>query len=217
MNKRIVELADISQQLTEPFLAELLHHALQESRKYHWASGVKRGGYISGTTVLTKGQSPEDLVQEALELTIAGNRPWNREIHPELSVHLKLCIGSLANNLANSWDNKKIFPVSKDDDGQSNPLESTPAAQPAPAPQPAQPDEVFLLEQCPEPMAAGVFTKIVDSMGGDAQLETLVDHLMNGEKPEVIEVKMGLSRKDVYRLMQKMRRHARQGFSGTTK
>jgi len=29
MNKRIAELADISQQITEPFLAELLHHALQ--------------------------------------------------------------------------------------------------------------------------------------------------------------------------------------------
>ena len=217
MNQRIEDLAHISQQTTELLLAQLLSYALQESRKYDWASGVKKGEYIHGNTVLTKGKSPEDLVQEALESTITGSRSWNRQKHPELSVHLKLCIWGIANNLAKSWDNKNISPVLLDNNGQNNPLESMPATKLTPAPQLVQPDEILLLEECSAPMASGVFTKILDSMGGDTQLEILVGHLMNGEKPEDIAKKMGLSRKDVYRLMQKTRRHARQAFSGTIK
>ncbi|MBU2573782.1 MAG: hypothetical protein KKH28_06895 [Elusimicrobia bacterium] len=59
MNQRIEDLAHISQQTTELLLAQLLSYALQESRKYDWASGVKKGEYIHGNTVLTKGKSPE--------------------------------------------------------------------------------------------------------------------------------------------------------------
>jgi len=216
MNQSIADLAHISQQTTDLLLAQLLNYALQESRKYDWASGVKKGAYMHGNTALTKGKSPEDLVQEALVATITGRRRWNRQKNPELLEHLKSCIWGIANNLAKSWDNKNISLVLQDENRQNDPLDSVPAEKATPGRQPTQQDETLLLENCPAPIASGVFNKILDLVSGDAQLEKVVEHLMDGEKPEAITVKMGLSRKDVYRLMQKLRRHARQAFSGTT-
>lgn len=89
---------NISDKLKDPMLLKRLmvysHRKLQPMRHTPAASFM----------------SAEDLVQEAISLTLGGERPWNEERCPELFAHLAGCVRSILSNQVN----KKEFELRDD-------------------------------------------------------------------------------------------------------
>jgi len=204
----------------------LIVHAICESRKFRWRTGGAHGAKHTGMKAkqqkdmaLAKGTSPEDLIYEAVHLTLAGKRPWNREKYPNLANHLKWVITSLVQNLASSADNQKVGPIPEDRDGaERDDLLPAEVATDCPDSEPAAldgavsgneeeaPPEATILREVIGPNAAYLADEIYKAVGDDDQLAEVLLHLAEGKKPRHIKDVMNLSSKDVYRLTQKLRR-----------
>ena len=162
---------------------KLLLHAVCESGKWRW--GENGGGFIDGhNTVLARGLSPMDIVQQAILQTLDGTRPWDSEKYPDITVHLKWVVTSLTANLASGADNRRLRPIPEESDGA----------------------EAAALLETDETEAAEIERKVLEAVKDDAQLVEVLSRLRNGEKPREIASAMKLSDKEIYRLTQKLKR-----------
>lgn len=203
----------------------LLVHAICESKKFAWRTGGKEGmrrrkagSNIQTETVLAKGISPEDLVGDAIDLTLKGNRPWNKTKYPNIVNHLKWVITSLVQNLASSWDNDTFRPMPEDQGGRprDEQLLVEQAADPIADGNPAKidgdpaadgvPPEAKALRELAGPGATYFVDEIYKAVSDDDQLAEVLLHLADRKKPRQIMEVMNLPDTEVYRLTQKLRR-----------
>lgn len=227
------------QRLTEEHRLKLLQHAIWESRAFYWRTGSGKMRHSAGErAALAEGNSPEDVVQEAVALTLDGTRTWDRAVHPELFDFLKLVITSLTRNLASSGDNRMVRAMPENEDGKVRedllPIENLlPSVdgqtdgQPddeVPGPEAkeleageAEPPEARLLRLAEGQAAIELDDKIVSAILDDDQLIQLYEHRQAGKKLEEIMKLMSLTPKDAYRLMKKLRRRVDAVLNGEAK
>lgn len=84
----------------EEIIPRLLAHASKKSKRLFW-----RGVYGGP---LPEGKDISDLVQQAIEKTLCGQREWDTDAYPDLFSYLKSVVDSELNHLADRWDNKNI-------------------------------------------------------------------------------------------------------------
>lgn len=165
----------------------LLAHALYECSRYSWRGAGQAGRFMDADlSHLAKGMSAADLVEQALELTLDGRRPWDQAKFPDITAHLKWVIRSLVSNLATSSDNARLSGLPENEDG-------TEAELPAP-------------EELDEGAAGELRERLRSAAQDDPLLVKVIALLGEEKRPEEIAAALNLTRRDIYRLTRKLRR-----------
>lgn len=224
------------QRLTEEQRLKLLEHAIWESRAFYWRTGSgKMRHSAGGGAALAEGNSPEDVVQEALVRTIDNRRTWDRVKHPEIFDHLKLVVTSLTRNLASSRDNRTLRAMPENEevrlredllpaeslvetlvngDQGAGDEEAEPDGPKVEELEPgeAEPPEARVLRQAEGAVAVDLEGRVFEAISDDDELLNVYEQMMDDKKPGEIAEVMSRPEKDVYRLTQKLRRRLRPLF-----
>lgn len=191
-------IAALKQQDSIKLHKELVATAIFECRKYGWG-GDSPYGYVRENTNLSSGNSPMDIASKALADTISGNRPWDKEKYPNIKNHLKWAIASIANNLANSAENRTTTTFSGQTTGEPTSSEDEAWSLSA--------EERGLLGKITEYDAVEsqeFLNAVIDEFDGDNTLETVLDYSMSGFTPSEISEKLNLPISTTYQLTRKI-------------
>lgn len=197
MQPDIDAIAALNQRDSEKLYKELVTIAIFECQVYGW-SGASPYGFIDEGTALAAGNSPEDIASQVIEETIDGTRKWNQEKYPDIKNHLKWAIKSVANNLANNSANKTAL-VSNI---------TTELGEDESSEEPALSDEenglLGKVIEFDEVQSQEFLNAIIDEFDGDKILETVLDAVMSGLKPEEISKQLNLPISQTYQLTRKL-------------
>ncbi len=187
-------------------ILRLTDHAVKKARWYGWRAGKAAEMVIGGT-------GPEDVVLEAISKVFDGDRKWNPSENPDLFQYLKSVVDSLMSHLTKSFDCTNIRRMPQSEEGEIlgeklkpvDPESDTARHLSRPSPDPEQ----ILLRKEEEEAERKAFDKLMDSIKGDDDLETVVLCVMDGMmKPAEIAEATGFEIDHVYQLMRKLNRKA---------
>jgi hypothetical protein len=187
---------------------ELATYAAGKVRRRRWRTGNRED--------LAKGQTAEDITQEAVALVLSDDRPWDPAKEPDLLQHLRDVVDSLVSNLVTSKDNRLVGRLPETEDGvvaEEMLKRARPGAAHAEhltkAPVSAE-QEVVAAEE--EAVAAAEEERIAGEVfaaaSGDQELERVVEAIMDGHgKAAEIAAATGFQVKRVYQLLRTLKRH----------
>ncbi len=159
------------------------------------------------------GIGPEDVVLEAILKVFDGERKWDPSENPDLFQYLKSVVDSLMSHLTESFDCTNIRRMPQSEEGEileekvkpADPESDTARHLPRPSPNPEQ----ILLRKEQEEAEQKAFDKLMESIKGDDDLETVILCVMDGMmKPAEIAEATGFEVNHVYQLMRKLNRKA---------
>jgi DNA-directed RNA polymerase specialized sigma24 family protein len=187
-------------------ILRLTDHAVKKARWYGWRMGKSAETVIGGT-------SPEDVVLEAISKVFDGDRRWDPSENPDLFQYIKSVVDSLMNHLTKSFDCTNIRRMPQSEEGEileemlkpADPESDTARHLSRPSPNPEQ----ILLRKEQEEAEQKAFDKLMESIKGDDDLETVILCVMDGMmKPAEIAEATGFEINHVYQLMRKLNRKA---------
>lgn len=187
-------------------ILRLTDYAVKKARRYGWRAGKAAETVIGGT-------GPEDVVLEAISKVFDGDRKWNPSKNPDLFHYLRSVVDSLMSHLTESFDCTNIRRMPQSEDGEileeklnpADPESDTARHLSRPSPNPEQ----ILLRKEQEQAEQKAFDKLMETIKGDDDLETVVLCVMDGMmKPAEIAEATGFEISHVYQLMKKLNRKA---------
>ena len=183
----------------EDTIPKLVTHALKKSRRLYWRAIY--GGH------LPEGKEAVDLVHQAIEKLLTGQREWNPDANPDLFLYLRGIVDSDLNHLAKSWENRftqsEMMQVSGTDcDGEEKEfsvINMVPSAVPNP--------EEVLLHQGEESRADGFFWGFYESLADKPRLQKIIECILDDvEKPADIAEKLGEPVNEIYNARKQLQR-----------
>lgn len=151
----------------EEVIPRLLVYASKKSKRLFWR-GVYGGHLPEGNEII-------DLVQEAVEKVLTGQRNWNTEVYPDLFSYLKSVVDSELSHLADRLDNKHVrrdtVTVQAGDCGEDEQEVSLIGSHPTPSP---HPEEAYLLRE-EEDRCEKFFWGFYESLEGKPFLQKIVE------------------------------------------
>lgn len=159
------------------------------------------------------GIGPEDVVLEAISKVLDGEREWDPSANPDLCQYLTSVVDSLMSHLTKSFDCTNIRRIPESEEGEileellnpADPESDTARHLPRPSPNPEQ----MLLRKQQEEAEQKAFDRLLASIKGDDDLETVILCVMDGMmKPAEIAEATGFEINHVYQLMRKLNRKA---------
>lgn len=178
---------------------ELTDYAGMKVQRLRWRTG-SRGD-------LPQGNTAEDLAYDAIGRVLGGERRWDPDQNPELLPYLKAVVDSLVSHLGESDEHRRVrrFPQTEEGADFEEVLHladpEAPTARHLPQ-RPATPEEDLLRKE----REGKVVDEIFKAVHGDAELELLVDAVMEGHtKPAEIAQAKGMEPRRVYQLIRKLK------------
>lgn len=183
----------------EETIPRLLAHASSKSKRLFW-KGIYGGP-------LPEGNEVEDLVYQAIEKVLTGQRQWDPTTSPDLFLFLKGVVDSSLSHLARSWENryvrKETTSVAATDNAEDEHGTGIIDCVPATASNP----EEMLLQQEDEARCEELFLIIFDSLEDEPLLQKILECLLDDvEKPADIAEKLSVPVKEIYNARKKLQR-----------
>ncbi|WP_281184606.1 hypothetical protein [Trichlorobacter lovleyi] len=172
-------------------IPRLLVHALKKSKRLFWR------GIYGGP--LPEGKEIQDIVGQAVEKVLSGQRQWDPDTNPDLLLFLRSVIDSDLSHLADCWENGAIRSESttivriNDDSGEHevNIFDS--------APSPLSTPEEDILQKEDEARCEAFFWGFYETLSEKPTLQQIVECIYDDTpKPADIAQKLGVPVNDIY-------------------
>lgn len=183
----------------EDTIPRLVAHASKKSKRLFWR-GIY-GGH------LPEGKEVEDLVNQAIDKIISGQRQWDPDTNPDLFLFLRGIVDSDLNHLAESEENRYVrsetVSVAGSDCDEEEKEISVITSMPTPN---SDPEETLLLRE-EETRCEEFFWNFYGSLDGKHLLQKIVECIWDDvEKPADIAEKLGVPVNDIYNARKQLQR-----------
>jgi hypothetical protein len=177
---------------------------------------LARFGMLSGQSKIPEGKTAEDIVADAINDVVAGQRKWNRQEFPEMEDFIKLVIFSKVRNLFKDKERLlvvSLLPEEKAADGDLHDHNrGHGVSQETIASRDPLPDEILESDQRRgriESLMSCLRTEIDSSVRKQEDRDDIEYILMalegENETPEEIELATGIPRHRIYKLLERIR------------
>ena len=168
-------------------IQRLLYYTLGRIRGRTWR-GLRDGP-------MPEGKEVEDIVSQAIEDVLSGQRAWNPTLHPDLFVHLQRIVDSRLSHLGTGAENRRTvsgFPPSLD-------IEASCRCDVLPSDTLIQAEEDQLAEE---------FLRGFECfLGNDSLLQRIVRCIVDGvDKPASIAAHLGVTVEQIYAARRRLQR-----------
>ena len=196
-NDRVLELLEAAD--WDYIIIRLTYYALYRFKRYDWQSN------------LPKGNSPADVVLNAIRKVWDGTREWDPDKYPDLLKHLKWIVKSDIEHLHSSLEHMATgrYPVAIMEDGTRVELKNPTCEHPhSISARTLTPEEELIAKQKKE-RENTLMAELHDAVKGDEDLELLLLYFEDGiDRPDAIAGETGWDIKTVYNLKRKLLRKA---------
>ncbi len=184
-------------------IPRLIAHALRKSRRLFWR-GIRGGP-------LPEGNEIQDLVSEAIEKVLTGQRKWDPDTNPDLFLLLRSVVDSDLNHLTDCWDNGAMQSESVtfteggcDCSGQEVSIFDRTSSQSA------TPEEEVLQNE-DEARCEAFFWGFYDALSDKPTLQKIVECIYDDTpKPADIAQKLGIPVNDIYNANKQLTRRLKE-------
>ncbi len=199
--KQVIELLEAHP--WDETIPKLFAHALRKSRRLFWR-GIRGGP-------LPKGNEIQDLVSEAIEKVLTGQRKWDPDTNPDLFLLLRSVVDSDINHLKDCWENGAIRSESttivRGSDGSGEHETSVFDKTPCPLATPEQ--EVFQKEE--EARCEAFFWGFYETLSEKPTLQQIVECIYDDTpKPADIAQRLGVPVNDIYNAKKQLSRRLKE-------
>lgn len=195
--KQALDLLD--QHPWEDTIPRLVTYASKKSKRLFWRAIY--GGH------LPEGKEVADVVQQAIEKVLSGQRNWDPAVYPDLFEYLKSVLDSDLNHLADCEDNKLTraepkITSRKDSDGEAKEIgffDLMPSKRPDPV--------EALLQQENEDISYKFVWDFHESLADKPRLQKIIECVLDDiDKPADIAEQMGEHVNDIYNARKQLQR-----------